>query len=163
MYYKQGGSLRLPPAAPVVYNIPSCSYTHCMRYLVSPYKSFLQDLARILHISGKMCLALTCPKKSVQDWHEDIKNLAFEWKSCSYYSFKTMMQDFLQESLGHLAEWHYLIVKICQAMWRPRTHECDICGDFYLPVVLNAHHQTILIELAQLCIQNRNWSTQSYT
>ena len=30
IFYKRGGSLRSPPAAPVLY-IPSCSYTHCMQ------------------------------------------------------------------------------------------------------------------------------------
>ena len=51
-YYKQGGSLRSPPAAPVLY-IPSCSYTHCMQYHVSTAVKGQTLLLRRGHSKGE--------------------------------------------------------------------------------------------------------------
>ena len=53
IFYKQGGSLRSPPAAPVLYNIPPCSYTHCMCYHVSTAMKGQTLLLRRGHSKGK--------------------------------------------------------------------------------------------------------------
>ena len=64
----------------------------------SPYRSFLQDLVRILHNSCKLYLAPTYPQESckiLQDLYMGIKNLAFYSKILQLEDFKNKDARFL--------------------------------------------------------------------